>query len=134
VTSCRSERGNAVVSTILAMAFTLLVVMAGTNLVVDQYGQGVLRTAVDEGALAGAASQAGGGALAACQSKESEITSGLLSGGFGRNVALGCSLSGNLVVASARGRFPGWLPPVPALSVNVVGTASLEKAPTPAAP
>jgi len=121
-------------STLLAMLIGVAVLFFAANLIVDSYGKGALRTAVDEAAQAGALQDAPGGALAACQAKEAEVMSGLLSGPFGAQVHLGCAISGDQLVATAQGRLPGWLPPVPPVPVHILGTSTLESNPTPASP
>ena len=128
------ETGNAMVTTLLAMLIGVAVLFFAANLIVDSYGKGALRTAVDEAAQAGALQGAPGGAVAACQAKESEVMSGLLSGPFGAQVHLGCAISGDQLVATAQGSLPGWLPPVPAVSVHILGTSTLESNPSPSSP
>ena len=130
----RDERGDSSVVTLLAILAVLAVLFMAANLVLDQYGQGVLRTAVDEGAQTGAVQGDPVAAVSACQAKEVEVMSGLLAGGFGRAVKLTCELDGNEVVARASGTLPGWLPPIPAVKVQELGTGMLETAPTPTSP
>lgn len=125
------ETGSAGLVTVVAMLIVLLFFMAGANLVVFEYGQGTVRTAVDEGARAGSQQQAAGGPVAACQTKAAEVMSNLLPGPFGRGVTITCTIQGNTVVATAGGTFPGWLPPVPTVSVHIVGSSQLEQNPTP---
>lgn len=130
----RSEEGSAAVVTTFAVLMALAAFLMAVNLVVDQYGQGVLRTAVDEAARSGSLQGAPGGAQSACVAKEAEVMSGLLSGPFAAHVHLGCSVEAGEVVATADGSLPGWLPPVPAVRVHVLGTSVLENDPTPSSP
>jgi len=118
----------------MAVVILLGVVLMGANLVIDQYGQGVVRTAVDEGAQTGSVQGDPASAVAACQAKESEVMSGLLSGGFGRDLRLSCQIEGSDVVAEASGTLPGWLPPVPAVHVQELGVETLETPPAPTTP
>ena len=129
-----AQDGNAAVVSLVAIAICLVVFFMAINLIVDSYGQGVLRTAVDEGAQTGALQGAPGGALGACQAKEAEVMSGLLSGPFAKDVTLGCAVNGDEITATATGSLPGWLPPIPAVSVHVLGTSVLEANPTPTSP
>lgn len=115
----------------LAMALTLVVFMGAINLIVDEYGKGAVRTAVDEATRAGSLQGAPGGPVAACQAKAAEVMSGLLSGPFGQHVTITCGLQGNQVIAVASGSLPGWLRVIPANPLRVVATAPLEHNPTP---
>jgi hypothetical protein len=115
---------------LVAVVVLLAAFLMATNLIVDQYGQGVVRTAVDEGAQAGALTGSPEGAVAACRAKEAEVMSGLLAGQLGRHLDLTCSVRGEVVTASAVGNMPGWLPPVPAIEVRQLGFSHLETAPT----
>lgn len=128
------ERGDSFVVTLAAVLILLAAFLMATNLVVDQYGQGVVRTAVDEGAQAGALIGTPEGAIAACRAKEGEVMGGLLAGELGRHLNLSCSVQGEFVTASAVGELPGWLPPVPAVGVRQLGISRLETAPTAAQP
>ena len=128
------EDGNAAVVSLVAIGLCLIVFFMAANLIVDSYAQGVLRTAVDEGAQTGAAQGAPGGAVGACQAKEAEVMSGLLSGPFAKDVNLSCAVAGDAITASASGRLPGWLPPIPAVAVHALGTSVLEANPTPSSP
>jgi len=113
------------------MAITLVVFLAAINLIVDQYGKGVMRTAVDEAARTGSLQGAAGGPVAACQAKAAEVMSNLLSGPFGHDITINCTLQGDHIVAVASGSLPGWLRVVPNDTVRVTGTALLENNPTP---
>jgi hypothetical protein len=126
----KDEGGNAALVTVLAMAITLIVFMVALNFIVDEYGKGAIRTAVDEAAQAGSLQGAPGGPVAACQAKASQVMSGLLNGPFGRNVTITCGLNANgQVVATADGTLPAWLRLVPADPIHVVGSSRIETNP-----
>jgi hypothetical protein len=125
------ERGNAAFVTVVAMAITLVVFMAAANLIVDTYGKGVVRTAVDEAARAGSVQGAPGGAIAACQTEAAQVMANLLHGPFGRHITISCGVEGNQVVAVGAGILPAWLNVVPSATVHVVGAATLEHNPAP---
>ena len=126
-----AQQGTAAFSIVLGMLIVLVVFMAGTNFVVYEYGQGAVRTAVDEAARAGAQQQAPGGPINACNVHAAQAMGNLLPGPFANNIHITCTITGANVVATATGSFPGWLPPVPALAVHIVGSAQLETNPTP---
>lgn len=117
-------------SILFGMLIVLVVFLAGCNFVVFEYGQGVVRTAVDEAARTGSQQQAVGGPLAACQAKAAQVMDNLLPGPFGQKVTITCAIQGANIVASATGSFPGWLPPVPSLAVHAVGSALVETSPS----
>ena len=126
------DRGSVALITGICMLIGLVVLLVATNFVVDQYGKGAVRTAVDEAAAAGSQQGAPGGPVAACQAKAAEIMSGLLSGSFARTVSITCSVNAltGQVVATGTGHFPGWLSVVPAMPLHVTGTAILSQNPT----
>jgi flagellar basal body-associated protein FliL len=124
-------RGSAALSILLGMLVVLVVFMAGTNFVVFEYAQGAVRTAADEAARSGSQQQAAGGPVGACEAKAAQVMGNLLPGPFGSDVTITCAIQGNSVVATATGRYPGWLPPVPALAVHIVGSSQLEVSPSP---
>src|SRR6516162_6210529 len=122
----KDERGNAALLTVLAMAITLIVFMVAINFIVDEYGKGAIRTAVDEAAQAGSLQGAPGGPVAACQAKASQVMSGLLNGPFGRNVTITCGINANgQVVATADGTLPAWLQVIPTDPIHLVGSARI---------
>ena len=129
-----AERGDSFVVTLVAVVVLLACFLMATNLVVDQYGEGVIRTAVDEGAQAGALTGSADGAIAACRAKEGEVMGGLLAGQLGRHLTLSCSVQGEFVSATAVGELPGWLPPVPSVDVRQLGVSRLEASPTASQP
>ena len=111
------------------MAITLIIFMAAINLIVDEYGKGAIRTAVDEAAQAGSLQGAPGGPLAACQAKAAQVMSGLLNGPFGHGIHINCTLTGAQVTATAAGNLPAWLAIIPVDTIRVVGSAPIETNP-----
>ena len=117
---------------VIAVALLLVLFDGATNLVLDEYAKGALRTAVDEAARAGAAA---GGSLAACEDESARVRSGLLRGGYGADVMVSCGVvdggagTGGLMVASASGSLPSLLPAVPRLRIVVRGVSVLQGQP-----
>lgn len=103
----------ATVELIAAAGLAMVMFVLLANLVVAQYGRGVVRAAVDEAVRAGSRS-----GVAACQERAREVTSQLLGGPFGAGVAVSCAAEGPVVVARAGGSMPGWLPGVPDIPVT----------------
>ncbi|MHB1499472.1 MAG: hypothetical protein ACYCXN_16375 [Acidimicrobiales bacterium] len=117
---------------VIAVALLLVLFDGATNLVLDEYAKGAMRTAVDEAARAGAAA---GGSLAACEDEAARVRSGLLRGGYGADVMVSCGVvdggagTGGLMVASASGSLPSLLPAVPRLRIVVRGVSVLQGQP-----
>ena len=111
---------------VVGIAVLTLLFIGGTNLVVDEYAKGALRTAVDEAAQAGAAA---GGSLSACQAEAAQVRAGLLPGPFGAGISISCSVEGDEVVASATGYLPTLVPPVPRVHVSIEGLSLVSTAP-----
>lgn len=106
------------VTGVIAIAILTLVFVGATNLVVDEYAKGAIRTVVDEAAQQGAAS---GGSINACQAEATKVRSGLLPGPFGNGVQVNCTLQGDVVVAAATGYLPSLVPPVPRARIAIDG-------------
>jgi hypothetical protein len=108
---------------VLAAAFSLLLFVMLCNAIVDQYGRGVLRDALDEAVRSG--SRAGGSA-ASCQRAAEEVRRSLLGGPVGAHVSLRCGMAGGRVQATASGYLASWLPLVPDFPVALSATAVKE--------
>jgi hypothetical protein len=120
------ERGSAVVTGVVAIAFLLLLFVAALNFVLDEYAKGAVHAAVDDAAQAGATA---GGSIGACQAEASQVKANLLPGLFGASVTITCSLRGGSVVASALGALPSLVPAVPRVGVTAVGISVVEESP-----
>jgi len=103
-----SEHGMSTPQYVLAAGLALLLFVAFANLIVFQYGRGVVRAALDEGVRAAAPL---GGVPADCQATVDSFIFDLLGDEMGRGVTVECGLEGNLVVANAAVRFDGWVIP-----------------------
>ena len=106
----------------VAIAVLLLVFVGVTNLVVDEYAKGALRTIVDDASQQGATA---GGSLAACQAGAASVRAALLPGPFGREVKVTCAAQGDAIIATASGYLPSLAPPVPRAYVSISGFAVL---------
>ncbi len=117
------ERGFATIQHVVAAGLALVFFVVLSNLVVMQYGRGVLRSALDEGARAGALSGAG---PAECHSRVTGVLGDLLSGPLFSDLEWSCSRDGGWMVASATGTLAGWFPLVPDVPLRLEGRASIE--------
>lgn len=102
------EGGLATPQFVLAAGLSLVVFSAFVNLVVFQYGRGVVRAALDEGVRASAAV---GSSIGDCQARADSVISDLLGGDLGRGIELVCEQEDGFVTASADVRFEGWVIP-----------------------
>jgi hypothetical protein len=94
---------------VVAAGLSLLLVAVAANLVVYQYGRGVVRVAVDEAARAG--SRVADGAEE-CERRGGAVLADLLGGAMGHGVTLRCADDGAAVSAAATVHFQGWAPGV----------------------
>ncbi|MEE8406178.1 MAG: hypothetical protein V3S32_03405 [Acidimicrobiia bacterium] len=104
---------------------SLVLFLAFANVVVVQYGRGAMRSALDQGARAGAIS----GSSADCEDRAGEVISQLLGGRMSDGMTINCGVSGNVMVARADGVFQTWTPLAPDFAVTVISEAALERQP-----
>lgn len=110
---------------LLASALALLLFLAIANLVVVQYGRGVLRSAVEQGARSGSVSRS----ILACEDKAHEVVDQLLGGRMSDDLEIGCLVSGGMMVASGTATFESWTPMTRDFVVDLEGRAALEVPP-----
>lgn len=112
---------------VVATALSLLVLVTMANFVVDLYARGVVRSAVDEGARAGAALDASDDE---CAERSQAVVANLLGGAMGQSVRISCRTTGGTVTVHAEVRFAGWIPLlVPDWTFTLDGTANKERLP-----
>ncbi|MDH5616380.1 MAG: hypothetical protein OEY62_07570 [Acidimicrobiia bacterium] len=119
----KGEGGFATIQHVVAAGLALVFFVLLANLVVMQYGRGVVRSALDEGARAGALSGAG---PAECLARVDGVLDDLLGGPLFADLIWTCSRDGEWMVAAATGRLAGWLPMVPDIPLQMEGRASIE--------
>lgn len=122
----RDDRGFVTVQYVAVVGLSLLLVVALTNVVVFQYGRGVVRAALDEGARAGVRTTAG---VPECEARAGDVLADLLGGAMGAGVTLACTDDGVLLRATAEVVFVGWLPAVPDWAFTAEASAVRERAP-----
>ena len=98
----------------------MFLVMA--NLVVVQYGRGAVRSALEQGARAGAVSRS----VERCEATAWEVVRQLLGGSMSNRLELRCSVGGTGIVASADAIFEAWVPLTPDFEVSLSSEAYLE--------
>lgn len=104
----QDEGGLATPQFVLAAGLSLVLFTAFVNLVVFQYGRGVVRAALDEGVRASAAA---GASVGDCVEKAESVIADLLGGELGKGVDLVCDRDVGVVTASADVHFDGWMIP-----------------------
>ncbi len=114
------------VTGMIGTIFLLVVFVGAVSVVLDEYAQGALRTAVDEAAQAGAAA---GGSVATCVRKGEQVGTGLWPGPGGVGVTVTCHVEGDEMVASVAGIMHGFSPPVPPVYISVSGSSVIEEVP-----
>ncbi|MEZ5218184.1 MAG: hypothetical protein R2715_16750 [Ilumatobacteraceae bacterium] len=120
-----SDRGAALVPLIVATGVLLLVISAVVNLVVFQYGKGVVRSALDEGAPVEQASRSTTGTFE-CEARANNVLSDLLGGQMGTGVHVACVDDGTRMIATATVHFDGWFGSVTDYDTTLVAPATRE--------
>lgn len=120
------DSGFVTVQYVAVVGLSLVLVVVLTNLVVFQYGRGVVRAALDEGVRAGARASAG---AAECEARAGDVLADLLGGAMGTGVRVVCTDDGDVLRATADVAFAGWLPAVPDWAFTVQATAVREREP-----
>jgi len=117
-----TDRGVSSVQFLLASALSLVLFIAFANVVVVQYGRGAMRSALDQGARAGAIS----GSSADCEVRAGDVIGQLLGGRMSDGMTIVCAVSGDVMVARGEGVFETWTPLAPDFAVTLVSEAALE--------
>jgi len=113
----------------MLIAFTMVLLLMVANLVAMQYGQGAIRTAVDEGARHGAFL---GNSELECEERATAVLrgdTGLLRGTLGDSIVLACAPDGTVMRATAVGTFDWWVGGLPPVTFTMIGEALIEVAP-----
>lgn len=116
------QDGFVTVQFALAVGLSLVLVTMVANLIVLQYGRGVVRAALDEGVRAASRVDAD---PAACIERAEGVLDDLLGGDLRAGVALRCD--GATAVADVT--FAAWLPGMPAWTFTLAADAVAEEAP-----
>jgi len=108
---------------------SMVVLVAITNLIVFEYGQGVVRAAVGQGVREGTRTAT---PVASCQAAAQQVIADLLggrAGSMGAGVSIACTQAAGRLDATATGRFRAWLKPMPDWSFTSTATAAAEPTP-----
>jgi len=102
----RGERGFTTIQYVIAVAWSLVILVLVANLVVDMYARGAMRDALDDGVRAGASAVRPD---VACERRAHEVVAGLVRGPI-LHTELHCRQVGPFVVADANVALESWLP------------------------
>lgn len=109
----------------MASALGLVLFLLLANLVVVQYGRGAIRSALEQGARAGAVS----GSATECAARADEVIGQLLGGRMSDGLDVGCATTGVVMVATASGSFDSWTPMTPDFEIELASQALVEELP-----
>ena len=104
--STRGENGFTTIQYVIAVAWSLVLLVLIANLLVDLYARGAVRDALDDGVRAAAPL---GSTPAACEARAREVVSGLVRGPL-LETDVHCQEAGAFVVADAHVTLRSWLP------------------------
>lgn len=122
-----SERGFVTAQYLVVIAFTLFLLTSFLNVLVFQYGRGVVRGAFDAGARAGSPA---GATEADCLAAVDRYLDQLLGGSLGDSVNPTCSeVGGFMIVSDPEIVFPGWTALVPDWTFSAEARAVKEQLP-----
>ena len=116
--------GFTTASFVVAAGLSMLFFVLLANLMAVQYGRGVVRAALDEGARYGAHHDA---ADSACEDRIQDVLDALLGGEMGSGVSHWCPGDSTRTRAGARVVFPAWLPGIPEFRFEMAATAAAER-------
>jgi hypothetical protein len=103
----------------------LLLFLVLANLVVVQYGRGAIRSALDQGARAGAVTSS----AEDCRERIDDVLGQLLGGRMGDSVVTSCGVGPAVVTASGRAVFVSWTPLTADFVVEMAAQATRELPP-----
>jgi hypothetical protein len=111
VTRARSRRpfaadGFTTIQYVIAVAWSLVLLVLVANLLVDLYARGAVRDALDDGVRAGAPV---GSSVATCEARAREVVTGLVRGPL-LHTHVRCEYAGAFVLADAQVTLRSWLP------------------------
>lgn len=105
------------------MAIVLVFFVLLLQFVLWQYGRGAVRSALDEGARAGAATTR----PADCQQLAQASLHQLLGGSMGAQTTITCQRAAGQMIATADATFPAWLGFVPDWTFTLQATVAIEE-------
>jgi hypothetical protein len=102
----RGAGGFTTIQYVIAVAWSLVLLVLVANLLVDLYARAAVRDALDDGVRAAAPI---GSSVAACEERAREVVTGLVRGPL-LETHVRCEQAGAFVVADAQVTLRSWLP------------------------
>ena len=102
----RGASGFTTIQYVIAVAWSLVLLVLVANLLVDLYARGAVRDALDDGVRAATPA---GASVAACEARAHEVVAGLVRGPL-LEADLHCAEDGAFVTADAQVTLHSWLP------------------------
>ena len=121
------DSGYLTIQFVVAVGFSLLLLVLIANVVIVQYAQGVVRSAAEEGAQAGSRLSA---TNVECEGRANEVLGTLLGGAMGADVVVDCSVGPTEVAATVHYSFTPWLPLIPSWTGSQTSFAVKERLPS----
>jgi hypothetical protein len=128
----RPDAGFITVQYVWVIGTSLVLFTLFANVILVQYGRGVVRTALDEGVRAGARVTASAPAAElACETAADRARQDLLGGRLGNHVSFDCTPdpATGTMRAVADATFASWFPAVPDWSFSATAVAVQERTP-----
>lgn len=105
------EGGYLTVQFLVVTGLSLVLFVMVANVIVVQYGRGVVRAAADEGVQAGSMLEADS---ASCETRAGAVVASLLPGPFGSDIDISCLVDDEgRIRAAITYRFRSWVPGIP---------------------
>lgn len=120
------DAGFVSIQFLAATGLSLVVLVWMLYFVTVQYGRGVIRAALYEGARAGSQAPA---SETECETRAQDVLRDLLGGQMGREITVRCEVEGDLIRASAEGVFRKWLDLLPDVPIQMTTVAVKEHGP-----
>ncbi len=121
----RAETGFITIQVVVAVAFSLVLLIMLANVIIFEYARGVVRAALDEGVRTGSRALA---SERECLRRIHDVIDGML-GAMADEVEVTCQDEGDHVEASARADFEAWVPGVPNWRFTSAAVAVKERLP-----
>jgi hypothetical protein len=121
------DGGYLTIQFVVAVGFSLLLLVLIANVIIVQYAVGVARSAAEEGAQAGSRLSA---TRVECETRANEVLGTLLGGAMGAAVTVDCNVGPSEVAATVQYTFTPWLPLIPAWTGSQTSFAVKEALPS----
>lgn len=116
------QRGSTLPATLIAIGFSLVMLVGLVQIIVWQYARASVRTALDESARIGALQ-----GPAACEDHARGVLDQTLGGPIGDDITIVCTIAPDAATATAQVTFRGWLAGTPDWNFTLTASAAIER-------